>query len=441
MVINAIRTMMLSAAVAMAAANDTFLIRNISVHPVTSAPMENASVMVVDGKIAEIGPKITPPKGTRIIEGKGLRLYPGLIDSATEVGMAEIGSIRESADTGELGDFNPQLRSSIAVNPSSEHIPVTRANGITSVIVLPGGSSENRGFAFGSLNPIINGQSALMRLDGWTWEEMEMKRVAAIQMKFPVIQTMSARAMMMDLPSSFPRTTFADAKRSYDRRIQELRGFFEQARRYQKGKASKEPGLRTDLKFEAMIPVLEGKTPLMVVAARARTIREAIDFADKEKIKIVLAGPDELGDNGPRIKERNIPVILGPTLELPGAEDDPYDAKASLPGQFTKAGIKVAFGSFNTQFARNLPYQAATAVAFGMSYEDALKAVTINPAEIWGVADQVGSIEKGKWADLIITDGDPLETATQIKQMFIKGKSVDLTSKHTKLYEKYMGRQ
>lgn len=437
-----IRTFLFTAALALAASNDTFVIRNATVHPVSGPKLDNASVMVVDGKITEVtAGKIVVPKGMRIIDAKGLHVYPGMIDSATEVGMSEIGSVRESADTVELGDFNPQLRSSIAVNPSSEHIPVTRANGITSVIVLPGGSSENRGFAFGSLNPIITGQSALMHLDGWTWEEMELKRNAAIQLKFPVIQTMSARAMMMDLPASFPRTTFVDAKRSFDRRIAEMHEFFEKARRYQKGKASKEPGLRADLKFEAMIPVLEGKTPLMIVAGKSRTIREAIEFADKEKIKIILAGIDELGDNGPRIKERGIAVILGPTLELPTNEDDAYDAKATLPAEIYKAGIKFAFGSFNTQFSRNLPYQAATAVAFGLPYDEALKAVTINAAEIWGVGDQIGSIEKGKWADIIITDNDPLETATQIRQMFIKGKSVDLSSRHTKLNEKYMGRQ
>ena len=174
---------------------------------------------------------------------------------------------------------------------------------------------------------------------------------------------------------------------------------------------------------------------------KSRTIREALDFAEKEKIKMILAGLDELGENGPRIKERNIPVILGPTLELPANEDDAYDAKATLPAELYKAGIKFAFGSFNTQFSRNLPYQAATAVAFGLPYDEALKAVTLNAAEIWGVADQVGSIEKGKWADIIITDNDPLETATQIRHMFIKGKPVDLTSRHTKLNEKYMGRQ
>jgi imidazolonepropionase-like amidohydrolase len=438
-----IRNFLLSTALVFADASNSFLIRNATVHPVTGPKLDNGSILVIDGKISDVtAGKIAVPKGIRIIDAKGQHVYPGMINSATEVGMSEIGAVRESADTGELGDFNPQLRSSIAVNPSSEHIPVTRANGITSVIVLPGGgSSEQRGFAFGSLNPIITGQSALMRLDGWTWEEMEMKRNAAIQLKFPVIQTMSPRAMMMDLPASFPRTSFADAKRAFERRLAEMHEFFEKARRYQKGKASKEPGLRTDLKFDAMIPVLEGKTPLMIVAGKSRTIREAIEFADREKVKIILAGLDELGDNGPRIKERNIPVILGPTLELPANEDDAYDAKATLPNEVFKAGIKFAFGSFDTQFARNLPYQAATAIAYGLPYDEALKAVTINAAQIWGVDDQVGSIEKGKSADLIITDNDPLETATQIKQMFIKGKAVDLSSKHTKLYEKYMGRQ
>lgn len=432
----------LASSLALAAANDSFLVRNITVHPVTGGKIDNASVLVVDGKISEVGAKVTVPKGIRIVEGKGLHVYPGMINSATEVGMSEIGSIRETSDTGELGEFNPQLRSSIAVNPSSEHIPVTRANGITAVITLPGGgSTENRGFAFGALNPVIVGQSALMHLDGWTWEEMELKRTAAIQMKFPVIQMMSARAMMMDLPGAFPRNTFAEAKKSYERRIQAMHEFFEQARRYQKSKESKQPGLRRDLKFEAMIPVLEGKTPLMVVATRNRTIRDAIEFGQKEKIKIILAGLEELGDNGPKIKELNIPVILGETLALPTSEDDPYDSNASLPAQLHKAGIKFAFGTFDTQFARNLPYQAATAVAYGLPYDEALKAVTINAAEIWGVADQIGSIEKGKWADLIITDGDPLETNTQIKQMFVKGRSVDLTSRHTRLYDKYMSRQ
>jgi imidazolonepropionase-like amidohydrolase len=434
--------MILFASAALWAGNDdTFLLRGVTVHPVTGPKIENGAVLVKDGKIAEVGAKLVAPKGVRLVEGKGLHVYPGMIDSATEVGLSEIGAVRETSDTGELGDFNPQLKSSIAVNPSSEHIPVTRANGITAVITLPGGSSTFQGFSFGSLNPVITGQASLMRLDGWTWEEMEVKRFAALQLKFPVINTMPARfAEMAEMMGVRNRTTYAEAKRAYDRRIQELREFFEKSRRYQKAKAAKEPGFRTDLRYEAMLPVLEGKAPVMMVAARERAAKEALDFAEKERIKIVLTGLEELGELGPRLKAANIPVILGPTLDLPNEQDDAYDAKAALPGEFHKAGVKFAFATFSTQFARNLPYQAATAVAFGLPYEEALKAVTINAAEIWGVADQMGSIEKGKWADLMVTDGDPLETWTQVKQMYIKGKQVDLTSKHTKLYEKYLAR-
>jgi imidazolonepropionase-like amidohydrolase len=143
---------------------------------------------------------------------------------------------------------------------------------------------------------------------------------------------------------------------------------------------------------------------------------------------------------GPELKARNIPAILGPTLALPLHDDDPYDAAYALPEQFFKAGVKFAFGSFDNEFSRNLPYQAATAVAFGLPYEEALKAVTLNAAQIWGVSDRIGSIEEGKWADLMITDGDPLEAKTQIKQLYIKGKNVDLDNKQKRLYDKYLNR-
>ena len=430
------------ATLALAAANDTFLIRNVTVHPVTGPNVDNASVMVIDGTISEIGAKITVPKTTKVIDGKGLHLYPGMINSATEVGMSEISSVRESADTNEIGQFDPQLRAAIAVNPSSEHIPVTRANGITTVMVMPataGGGEGRRGG--GGPSQVISGQASLMHLDGWTWEEMALNRSAAMELKFPAIQSTPARFAEMAAAMGMQRTTYAEQKRNYDKALVEMHEFFEQARHYQKAKAAKEPSLRADLRFEAMIPVLEGKMPVMMMVSKAKSVKDAVDFADREKIKIVIAGIDEFGDYAALLKAKNIPVIVGPTLELPNNEDDPYDQKPSLPGQLYKAGVKIAFASFDVQFARNLPYQAATAVPYGLPYEEALKAVTINPAEIFGVADKIGSIEKGKWADMILTDGDPLETKTQIKHMFIKGHEVDLTSKHTKLYDKYMGRQ
>jgi imidazolonepropionase-like amidohydrolase len=176
------------------------------------------------------------------------------------------------------------------------------------------------------------------------------------------------------------------------------------------------------------------------MASRERAIHDAVQFADQQKVKVIIADPRELGKMGPELKARNIPAILGPTLALPLHEDDPYDAAFTLPDQFYKAGVKFAFGTFSNEFARNLPYQAATAVAFGLPYDEALKAVSLNAAQIWGVGDKLGSIEEGKSADLMVTDGDPLETKTQVKQLFIKGKTVDLDNKHKRLYEKYLAR-
>jgi imidazolonepropionase-like amidohydrolase len=421
-----------------AADDDSFLIRGATVHPVASAEIQNGSVLVQNGKIVGVGRNLTAPKGTRVIEGKGLHVYPGMIDSATEMGLSEISSIRESVDVGEIGKFDPQLRAEIAINPSSEHIPVTRANGITSVIAMPmSAGGGGGGFGRGGGGSIITGQAALVHLDGWTWEEMEIKKSAGMGMRFPIIPAINPRFAAFDLPGA---KTYPDAKKDYETELRELKEFFENARRYQKSKAAKAKDFQTDLKYEAMLPVLEGKEPLIVMALRERAIRDAVQFSDQQKVKVIIADPHELGKMGSELKSRNIPAILGPTLTLPLHEDDPYDAAYTLPDQFYKAGVKFAFGSFDNQFARDLPYQAATAVAFGLPMDEAVKAVTLNAAQIWGVADRIGSIEEGKSADLMITDGDPLEAKTHVTQLYIKGKTVDLDNRHKRLYEKYLNR-
>jgi len=423
-----------------AADDDSFLIRGATIHPVATAEIQNGSVLVRDGKIVGVGRNLAAPKGTRVIDGKGLHVYPGMIDSGTEMGLSEVGSERESVDTGELGKFDPQLRAGVAINPASEHIPVTRANGITSVISLPMSVGGEGGFrrAGGS---IVSGQAALVHLDGWTWEEMEIKKSAGMGMRFPIIPVINPRFLGLELPPEFGgRTTYADAKKNYETELRELKEFFENARRYEKAKLAKEKGFEPDLKYEAMLPVLDGTEPLVILATRERAIRDAVKFADEQKVRVIIADPRELGKMGAELKSRNIPAILGPTLALPLHEDDPYDAAYTLPDQFYKAGVKFAFATFNNEFSRNLPYQAATAVAFGLPYEEALKAVTLNAAQIWGVGDRIGSIQEGKWADLMVTDGDPLEAKTQVKQLFIKGKNVDLDNKQKRLYEKYMAR-
>ena len=410
------------AATAVAAESDSFLIRHATIHSMAGPEITDGSVLVRDGKIAGVGQALQAPAGVRVIEGKGLHVYPGLIDSGTEVGLSEIGAVRESNDVRELGRFNPELRASIAVNPSSEHIPVTRANGVTSVLALPEGE-------------LIGGQASLLHLDGWTTDQMTFKTGAALVLRMPVIETRT-----FSFPAGTTTTPFEEARKNYERQIRELDQFFEAARRYQKARQANLPGFQTDLKLEAMLPVLDGSLPVLVLAPTERAIRDALALADRQKIKLILGDADQAYKVTKEIAERHIPVILGPTLSLPRDEDDPYDRQFTTPADLYKSGIPFAFASYSVEFSRNLPYQAAAAVAFGLPHDEALKAMTINAARIWGVDKQTGSIEEGKWADLMLTDGDPLEETTEVKQLFIKGQAVSLDNKQHRLFEKYSSR-
>jgi imidazolonepropionase-like amidohydrolase len=246
------------------------------------------------------------------------------------------------------------------------------------------------------------------------------------------------------VPEIFGQTSvggFTQQKRNYEQQIAKLSEFFDDSRKYQKARAANTPGFVRDLKYEAMLPVLEGKLPLAVTARNATPIRDAVAFAEKQNVKIVILQPREIGKVAPLLKEKKVPVILGRVLALPDEEDDPYDEAFTLPAEAYKAGLKFAFGTFTNEFVRNMPYQAAVSVAFGLPYDEALKAVTLNAAEIWGVADKIGSIDKGKIADLMITDGDPFDVRTQIRNLFINGKEITLSNKQIRLYEKYMSRQ
>ena len=426
----AILTISLASASLHAAGPDTILLRGATVHPVSGPDIADGSVLVRDGKIADVGPRIAVPKGARVIELKGLHIYPGMIDSSTEIGLTEIEAVREMSDISDIGLFKPQLRAATAVNPASEHIPVTRANGITSVVTSPGGG-------------IVAGQSALMHLSGWTMADMALRAPAAMRLEFPRIR-MPNRFGASEAPETPGRASaYTEAKKRYEQQLRELNDFMESARRYRHAQAAAGPDFETDLKLEAMIPVLDGRLPMLILAEKEKTIKEAIAFAEKQKVHMILERGAEAWKVAAELKAHDIPVVLPPTLRLPEEEDDPYDKPFSIPGELSKAGVKFAFATFGPgaeDNPRNLPFEAAAAVGFGLPYEEALKAVTLYAAQIWGVADELGSIDKGKWADLIVTDGDPLETRTQIKQMFIKGAPVDLDNKHHRLYEKYLAR-
>lgn len=413
--------------------DDSFMLRGATVHTMAGPDIPNGSILVRDGKIVAVGTNLAVPKDVRVIEGKGLQVYPGMIDAATEVGLVEVNAVKETMDTTEIGKFNPELVALTAVNPSSEHIPVTRANGVTSVVTMPQGQ-------------LIAGQVSLIHLNGWTTQEMGVKPRAGLHIIIPVLQPPPANAAGDNAdapPGAAPRLTFADAKKNAEKAMKELDDYFESARRYQQARAAKLPGFAKDLKLEAMIPVLDGSEPILVTAVHEREIRDALAFADRQKVKIILLDAVESYKVTKEIKEHNIPVILGNTLELPLHEDDPYDRSFTTPAELQKAGILFSIGTLEggaNLASRNLPYQAAQAVAFGLPHDEALKAITVNAAKIWGVDNLMGTITEGKLADFMITDGDPLEAQTQIKQLFIQGKTVDLDNKQKRLYEKYLAR-
>jgi imidazolonepropionase-like amidohydrolase len=409
-----------------------YLLRGGTIHTISGPVIENGSILVRNGKIVGVGKDLPAPEGVQVIDVSGQHVYPGMIDSGSMLGLGDAGTRDATKDSAELGGTNPQLRALTAVNPGSELIEVSRANGVTSVITMPEGD-------------LISGQMALIHLDGGTNDEMAILSSAGIHLRFPAIETTPVPLHDVDdddepkTAVEIERIPFAEAKAKYLARMDELNTFFDDARRYWKTKTdgAKVPENR---KFEAMIPVFEGKTPMFVTAVREQEIREAIEFADRQKIRIILADPYEAYKVLDLLKSHNIPVVLGPTNTLPLDRDDHYDRSFTTPGELFKAGIKFSIASFSTSRSRNIPYEAAAAVAYGLPHDEAYKAVSLNAAEIFGVSKRLGSIDEGKTADLIVTDGDPMEARTQLKQLFINGKPVDLETRQKKLYEKYLAR-
>jgi imidazolonepropionase-like amidohydrolase len=414
-------------------ADTGYLLRGGTVHTVSGPVIENGSVLVRNGKIIGVGKNLSAPEGFKVIDISGKQVYPGMIDAASRLGM-ETNSRQEASDAEEIGLINPQLRAVTAVNPSSEQIPAARYNGVTSVIEMPEGE-------------LISGQMSIVHLDeSGSNDAMTVMPTTAIHLRFPAIVTTPIRPHETDEEDEDPGAEpepipYAQAKRDYDRKMKALNTFFEEARQYRQAKRANPAALHTDLRYEAILPVLDGTTPMFVTAVKAREIREAVQFARKEKIKIILADAYEAYQVLPLLKANNIPVVLGPTHTLPMDQDDPYDRSYTTPAALYNAGIKFCIATFSSRNARNLPFEAAAAVPFGLPKEEAYKAVSLNAAQIFGIGNKLGSIEEGKTADLIVSDGNPLEVMTHIDMMFINGKPVSLDSRQKELFEKYMGRQ
>lgn len=390
-----------------------YAIVGATVHPVDAPDIERGTVLVSGDKIVAVGANVDIPSGTRTIDAAGLHVYPGLIDAGTVLGLIEIGKVRETHDYQEAGLFQPDLRAGVAINPDSELIPVTRAGGITTSLVRPTGG-------------IICGQMSLIKLDGWTVPEMVLDFEAALQIDWPGGNDNQAR-------------------------IDQLRDFLNEGRTYAKLKkataeSKSQPPIR-DPRYEALAPYLAGEKRIFIEANSRKAIAEALLFAEKEGLKIVISGGMDAWKLAGELKKREIPVIVGAVMSRPIEEYDPFDAAYASPGRLHEAGVLFCIRSnglstsgFSASNSRNVPFEAGQAVAYGLPEAEALKAVTLNAAKILKADDKLGSLTAGKLANLVIADGSPLQETTQYKAIFVAGKPYAPESRHTRLYEKYRGR-
>jgi imidazolonepropionase-like amidohydrolase len=404
-----------------------YSLNNVTVHPVNGPTINRARVYIKNGKIESIHNlqtatpnTFTESNGEVAIHADGLHLYPGMIDAATVLGLTELDSARETQDHTEGGDFQPDLRASTAINPDSELIPVTRANGVTTVLTRPIGS-------------IIAGQGALINLAGWVPREMTVVDPVALHIEFPgAFPTFSG-------DPTLPLISRAIAKKQRAEKLRRLRELFKQALAHDEARkvSSARPA---NPRLEALAPYLRREKPVIIQANRAQEIRDALKFADDFHLKAILSGGLEAWKVIDELKKQQTPVILGPIMTLPQESYDPFDAPFTSALKLHEAGVAFCIRSSGTSNTRNLPYEAAMAVSYGLPPEEGLKAVTLYPAKILGAADQLGSLEPGKRANLVLTNGDLLQASTQVLAVFIDGKPLEPTSKHTRLYERYRER-
>jgi len=400
---------------------DKYVIKNATVVTVTGPTIERGAVVIEGDKITYVGTSPSVPYNAEVIDAEGLYVYPGMFNPYTNLGLSEIGSVPMTNDSREVGNYNTFVRAASALNPHSVHIPITRVNGVTTAISAP-------------QSGLIGGYAAMINLYGWTIEEMLLKEQAALTLGFPRGEARSYNR----------EPTEKEKKQAAERaqkQIKELEEFFKKARTYRKalegyknGELKRSPVV--DMQLEALFPVIEGKVPVLVMVNSEKDIKKAVEFVNKIKVKAIFVGVKDGWKVADLLAENNIPCLLGSVTSAPGNKD-PFDAGYANAGVLHKAGVKISFISPGATDARNLPYYAGISASYGLPKAEALKAVTINPAKMFGIEDKIGSIEVGKLANIVVTDDDLLEMRTHIKHLFISGKKVELTSKHIELYETY----
>ena len=392
-----------------------FALTNAKIFTVTNGVIENGTIVINNGIIEAVGANVQIPNDAQVIDCKGKEIYPGMIDSGTTLGLNEIGSIAEAQDYREFGQLTPQMQALTAVNPNASAIPVTRVSGVTTTWTMPQGG-------------VLPGTAAAINLFGYTPDQMFAGQ-KGIVMNFP--STSAGRR--------WRRLSDDELKKRQERAMKEINETWDKAELYAKIANAEEA--RNYPEIEALVPVVKGEMPIFIEVDAAEDILSAIEWVKERGYKkVILTGVSEGWRVADKIAESGLPVIAGPVQALPTRDSDAYDAAYANPGILAKAGVKVALRTMDNENSRNLPYHAGFAAAYGMGKEEALKAITINAAEILGISDNLGSIEVGKKANIFVATGDPFETATKITDLFIDGYKVPMTSIQIRLYDEFMNR-
>ena len=395
-----------------------------TVHPVTGPEIANGTVLVEGAKITAVGTGIPVPGGAKVIDCTGKHVYPGFVHANTILGLQEISTIEGSDDSRETGNLNPNQRAEVMYNPDSDFLPVTRLNGVTTVLTIPGGGA-------------VRGTSALMHLDGWTQEDITVRAPAALHVQWP---------NMTPIHAFFELRSDEEQAKARDEAIKAIGDAFDDARAYWTARDAESgkgvPKHDEDVRWDAMRKALKGEIPVAFHCDALNQIRAVLRFCDQQKLtNIILLGGYDSWRVADELKRRNIAVIVAGVLATPNRGYESYDEAFTVASKLAKAGVRYCIadegGGFAAANARNVPYQAAMAEAFGLDHDEALKSVTLYPAQILGAGDKIGSIEVGKLADLQVTDGDPLIIATHCEQVVVNGKVVPMESRQTRLFKKY----
>jgi imidazolonepropionase-like amidohydrolase len=405
-------------------AKPVYVIKNATIVPIAGPEIENGSLLIENGKIKALGKDVQAPAGAETIDASGQYVYPGFIDAYTHYGLAEIAAIAGTVDTREMGKENPEVRAAWAINPFSVHFGTGRVNGTTTALVAPAGGT-------------FPGMSALVKMDGWSLPEMAVNEAATSLINFPMTPRPSREGGGAQKESGEDVTS---------KIVDKIKDYLGEARRYLqlKSLAAGNPAVKApafNAKYEALAPVLDGTLPVILSVEKAKDIELAIKFVREQKLKAIFRGCAQGFKVADKIQKAGIPVIVDSLYVGPSEPEDGYDAPYRNVVEMAAAGITLCFSSGDDPgTGKDLTYHAAKAVAFGLDRNEALKALTINPAKVFGVETRLGSLEPGKDADLFIAAGDPLDARTDVKVMFINGRKVDMSNWWQRQYDKWRSR-